>query len=747
MILWIVFVLPPLVLVLLAAVAWLLARGVRTDRELAALRRDLADLRARTITPLPPVPSAEPAASVAPDSDAHPVALPPTPVVSDPRPLAIPVASVDELDESAGVFERAIGEQWLLYAGVVLLLLAIVFFLRYAFERDWLSPSVRVLCGVVAGGVLAVGGRRLAFAGFRSYGLSLAGAGFAVLYLSVYAALAYYGLIGPTLAFGVLVIISAAAAWSADVAVSLPLAVVAVIGGFATPFLVGGRQDAQVVLFTYDAVLIAATVWLASRRRWWALDVLALALTILTVAAWAAEYYTPAKGLRTELFLAIYCGMFLLAMREGLRAASADALPAVRALIAAPILYHLASIALLYQHPEPFLAYLILASTAAALVADRANLPALRGIAWLAVTVPLAQWLSAFDAAPFAAVVTVLAVYAVFLASSLQALHARAWSPSVDTLLADANGLAVFAELSIVLSDRELSHLALVATLLAAWNVGVAVFLRRWHRGRALHWAGVAATLLAMAVAIAFNGPWVVVMWGVEGAVLLALAIRATSGRAMSAAEASDDGRSAPAIDPLLLATGGWVLLLIAVLRWAGADIQQADPAARVLFNQRALSGLLLIGLFYALAVYEGPSADHDSRRRAQRAALFVWASALTVAVISREIDAWAVAGAATDIVRQAMLSGAWALYAAVAIAAGIRRQYRPIRYFGIALFALTLAKVFAIDLGTLTGIDRIIAFLVIGIVLLFASFLYQRGRVVPSHREQGAREGREGSI
>jgi uncharacterized membrane protein len=52
-----------------------------------------------------------------------------------------------------------------------------------------------------------------------------------------------------------------------------------------------------------------------------------------------------------------------------------------------------------------------------------------------------------------------------------------------------------------------------------------------------------------------------------------------------------------------------------------------------------------------------------------------------------------------------------------------------PIRYFAIALFGVTLAKVFLVDLATLAGIYRIVAFLVVGTVLLFTSFLYQRGR------------------
>jgi uncharacterized membrane protein len=57
----------------------------------------------------------------------------------------------------------------------------------------------------------------------------------------------------------------------------------------------------------------------------------------------------------------------------------------------------------------------------------------------------------------------------------------------------------------------------------------------------------------------------------------------------------------------------------------------------------------------------------------------------------------------------------------------GMQRQYAPIRYFAIALFGVTLVKVFLVDLDTLGGIYRVAGFLVVGLILLIVSFLYQR--------------------
>jgi uncharacterized membrane protein len=211
--------------------------------------------------------------------------------------------------------EVRIGGRWLQHAGLIVLLLGIAFFLRYAFEHAWLSPTVRVALGVVAGIAMAWGGVRLA-SRYRAYGLLLAGGGIAALYLSFYAALNLYALVGSEVAFTALIVVTVAAAAMADRTDSPAIALMAVCGGFATPFLVGGRGDQQVTLFSYTALLIGATMYLAHRRKWQWLNVVSLALTIVTVAAWGDSYYTDAKYLRTELFLTLYCAMFIDMLRR-----------------------------------------------------------------------------------------------------------------------------------------------------------------------------------------------------------------------------------------------------------------------------------------------------------------------------------------------------------------------------------------------------------------------------------------------
>jgi uncharacterized membrane protein len=64
-----------------------------------------------------------------------------------------------------------------------------------------------------------------------------------------------------------------------------------------------------------------------------------------------------------------------------------------------------------------------------------------------------------------------------------------------------------------------------------------------------------------------------------------------------------------------------------------------------------------------------------------------------------------------------------------VLVAVGIWRNYRPIRYFAILLFAITIGKVFLVDLSTLDRVYKMLSVMALGVILLIASYLYQRLR------------------
>jgi uncharacterized membrane protein len=714
-----------------------LVRVARLDQELNALRRRLdaydtslsrpierrppPEGAAHPPIPPPPVPASSSMALAAASplhgtSDAitipSPAGAPATAASFEvPPPSPSPVIDPSESGSDTGALERRIGERLLLYAGMVLVVFAVGFFLRYAFEHQWLSPAVRVALGLLGGMAFVIGGQRLARSGYEQYGLFLIGGGFALLFLAVYAAFGIYALIGQTPAFAMLVAIAAAAATLADRNSSQPLALMAVCGGFLAPFLVSTGEDAQVTLFTYDAILIAATMYLARRRGWPALNLASFAFTIVTVAAWMIDAYVSSRYLTTELFLTLYCAMFVSILRETRRSLLPHARGVAAVLLLGPILYHLASTLILFDHGVAFLIYIALASAAAVVGSLEATVPFLRSVAWLGMTSALALWVAAHQTTAWIAGSSVVAVgtWLIFLAPGLRAAARGDAVDAWDLRLVHSAGLASFGVIYVAVEEQmSTSALAAVAAGFAMANVLAWSVLRR-RSGDAIHWLGVGCALAAVAVAIGFEGFWSVVMWSAEAAALMWIGVRAQR---------------------FWFRMAGLALFAASIAVWIQSVPPEREGVFVVLLNARALSGLFVIALLYAVA---------DAQRRygqsetvfVERAITLIAAHALSVVLISLEVTSFWEArpsrGVDADLARELMLSLSWAIYAGVLIAIGMRRHYPPIRYFAIALFGVTVLKVFAVDTQELDGIYRVIAYLVVGGVLLGASFLYQR--------------------
>src|SRR4029453_17915358 len=166
-----------------------------------------------------------------------------------------------------------------------------------------------------------------------------AGTGFAILYLAIYAALSFYQLIGVGAAFAGMVLVTIGAALTADRERAQALALIAVVGGFITPFLVGGGENAQLTLFTYDALLVTGPLVLALRPDWFRLYAASYVLTVLTVSVWAVEYYARSEWLRTLLFLTLFCVQFLIVLRFTIRAPGLVARLVSILLMSGPVLY------------------------------------------------------------------------------------------------------------------------------------------------------------------------------------------------------------------------------------------------------------------------------------------------------------------------------------------------------------------------------------------------------------------------
>jgi uncharacterized membrane protein len=706
-------------------------RTLRISRELEELRERLAALesqlnalveraaRAQSAEGAAGVGDAEGGANVLESATPFAVsalsvpAAPSAPSAPFAPPSAPSAPTVPSAASAPSDLEGRIGGRGLLYVGVLVLLFGVSFFLKYAFENEWINETGRVLAGVVSGFGLIASGWRLTRRELRTFGQALIGTGLAIFYLSIYAALNFYALIGPGLAFALMAAVTVLSALLADRQHSQALACIAVGGGFLTPFLVGGREDAQLMLFSYDALLIAGTLILARRHQWLALNALSYLLTLLTVLAWAAAHYSDRTWLRTFLFLTLFCVMFVQILRETRRTKTAGARVVVALLTTAPIFYHIAAIILTARHPPAIHIYIIAFTAAGLWLTADPHRPGIRLLVLFAsyaplfgsITLPLGlSW-------TIANVVAIVAVAALHLLAILDRVFRQDEHLETPELVAlHVVSIGLFGLLYQTLGA---SYPDIRGALAAVLAMGAIVLWRQlaWREPVAsLNAFAVAFTLAALGVAVQFDGPAVVVGWAAEGAAATWVGLRVGSSAFQAAGLAL------------------WVLAVARLL-----DDYFVTPAGfSAILNARALTTAFVVTLAYLIAAAGGRHRFTLADPGRTGAALHVVASVITMLAITAEVQSyWAIRYETPQayLYQQLILSLAWGLYGAVLIVVGMWRAYPPDRFIGIAVLAITVLKVFFRDLWELGGIYRVVGFIVSGVLLLGVSYLYQKRR------------------
>jgi uncharacterized membrane protein len=625
--------------------------------------------------------------------------------------LQSPHAEADDKEHES--LETRIGSRWLLYIGIVAIVIGVAYFEKLAIDNQWLGETARVIQGGVVGLLMTYAGLRFVRAGCSVYGQMITGGGGAILYLSTYAAFNYYHLISQPIAFALMVAITALVAWLADRLQSQGLALFAVGGGFAAPFLVPGTTDAQIALFGYDAILIGGTMLLSRRRSWPALSVVSYLATLLTVAGWADAFYTPEKYLRTEIFLAIYCAMFLYIVRQIRKSEGLAARASAIALWTAPVAYYFASWWILQDHGTAFLVWLVALMLVGGVLSERVALAAGFTV-WIAVTVPLLLWtVLHLEPAWFTpGLTTIAAIYAIALAAQLRQTLAPADGPGefeADGIIwLHLNGLLMFAAAYFIVN---VSHGAATGALAAAfgvWQFTLAAIVLKHQRDQALHFAALGFTLLSIAIALQFDGPAVTIGWAAEGAVAVALGLR----------ERRDWLRGAGAV-------------LFAIAFWQSMMLLSEDRAVSeaVLFNPHTASAAAIAAFSYVIAWlhYRDTELDASDRNLSIGVSLVI-AQIVTLALLTSEIHAyWALREG--HFARELMVSVTWGAYATALIVIGLRKRYAPIRYFAMVVFAATIFKVFALDMADLQRIYRVSSVVGLGVLLLVTSYLYTRAK------------------
>ena len=209
--------------------------------------------------------------------------------------------------------EKFIGENLINKIGIAVLILGISFFVKYAIDNNWINESGRVLIGFVCGLMLAGFAHRLRDK-FRSFSSVLIAGSLTVFYFTTAFAFHEYHLWSQSLTFTVMVIITALAVSLSLFYNRMELIIMATIGGFITPFLVSNGSGNYIALFSYLIILNIGLIIIAYFKEWRIVHFIAFVFTQLIYIIWLQNYSDissfPFKG--AFVFATIFYALFFI---------------------------------------------------------------------------------------------------------------------------------------------------------------------------------------------------------------------------------------------------------------------------------------------------------------------------------------------------------------------------------------------------------------------------------------------------
>jgi uncharacterized membrane protein len=613
------------------------------NEELQELKRQIAALTSR-------IHALEQAADISVRRPEAPPVVPPTPVAAPVRPVfGAPAIPPPAPPRPRVNLESKIGAQWLNRIGIVAVLIGVSYFLKYAFDNQWIGPTGRVAIGLLAGIAVVWWSEWFRGRGHRVFSYSLKAVGIGVLYLSLWAAYQLYQLVPANAAFLAMAVVTVSTVIMALRQDAEVIAAFAIAGGFATPLLLSTGQNRQLELFSYIALLDLGTLALIAVRPWKRLLLGSFFATFILYVGWYTQYYTASQFTRTLIFAFIFFAIFSLAPLVSRSKLSGTRYFAGRISTALVMISLLNAVVYFFQ--------------LAALFDDFPQKQQQSLLAWSAV-----------------------GIAALYLLLSRQLRRQ-----------ADAEG-------------QQKSQ------LMPLLHIAIAV------------------GFLTIAIPLKLDTHWITIGWLVEAAVLLWISQRANS--------------------RLLQYLGGSALVL-GILRLLFIDNFNTQ---RLIFNARFATYAVAIAVLAGIIRYAGRNPQYATITRITTVAL----NALALFGLNYEVRDFFhrrmyTPGLRYDLthnwrhmvlIRDFSYSALWMAYGAVLMAVGFWKRSAFLRWQALALIAFTIGKVFVYDVWSLDKGYRILSFIVLGVLLLAISFVYQRDWLKLSGKGEGPRNpGRTNSV
>ncbi len=646
--------------------------------------------------------------------------------------------------------EKFIGENLMNKIGITVLVIGIGLLLRYAIDRELISETAQTMIGLLAGGALVFFAHRVRRS-FRAFSSVLVAGGIAVFYFTIATAFHQYQIIGQSAAFVTMVAITGVAVLLTLAYDRKELAVISLLGGFATPFMVSTGEGNFKVLFTYLLILNAGMLVLSNFKKWHIINVISFVLTLFLFGGWLLGPYEgvvppptlPAFGFATAFFL-VFFGMNL---RYNLRHRQA--------------FLEIDHALLLVNTAAYYGAGMLLLSDLTVRVSGLFTV--LLGLFYLLFALYFHRREGIPSSLKFMLIGLVLTFISLAAPVQLEGNHITLfWAAEAVLLLwfSQRTGLRLVERASVLVTALMIGSLwmdlfdiysytrayELTPLLNKGWITGVAVAIS----------LGLGAWLLRKSDQLTEILPglsrklWAVIITVLGVGVLFVvnyLEIRHQLERVFLS----------EVVDMVLM---GWLLFYLLVVDFFLRTKQgwQVVPAVCMTF-----SAMVYISAFYSSsriafnAVNSGMEASgafvfhyvavllmggtlfriiqftrKNTTRKGTVRNVHFWAISIFLVIFSsQELDhVMVLGGGSVDALSAGRRIGypmLWGIGSFVFMWLGMRGRLRVLRVISLSLFGLTLVKLFLFDLGSLSEGGRVAAFIFLGALLLVISFMYQK--------------------
>jgi uncharacterized membrane protein len=687
------------------------------------LRRRVVELegrdRARAAQPT------EPKRAVPPPLPSFLKPPPPVPVSASEQRRPVP----ESLPSSVINWESILGVKFFAWIGGLALFLGVVFFVKYAFENNLITPMMRVITGALIGIALIMAGTLPALRRYRVPAQSLCATGVLILYADTYGAHAFYNLIPLSAATALMWILTAIAILLAASSDAQSVAWLGTFGGFLTPILFRTQYDNPIVLFGYIGVLNCAIAALGVLKRWNYLILLAAIGSVVMEFAWAAEFFGPARpnvgriiflGVEAQ-FLAI-CVARASAKSDGNWSTAAAAVTGFAALSFCFANVDNQRSGWDFVFPILFLGD---AGLIALAVTHRSSAEKSKALSAMVAAALVFTWLAEWawhervfaSDQPLVAIAWYVALFLLFAAAPYFCGVKRLWPWMIAAIAGPLQFWFVYQLVDARLTNNWEGLLPIAFALPAA--AGVFYLVKKEHVDLASGDSRLAAqgaavlAFVSLIFPVQFEREWITLGWALEGVALILL-FRWIPNRRLRAVA-------------LIVLGAAFVRLAL------NPAVLQYHPRSRTPIWNWYLYTYGIAGLcFFLSARWFG--APHEKRYE-RHAARILYALVVIVCFLLMNIeiaDYFSIGPTLTfsfrgNFARDMTYTIAWALFAFLLLIIGMARNIRAVRLAAITLLFVALAKLFLHDLDSLNQLYRIGAFITVAVIAIVASFFYQR--------------------